>query len=628
METQTEYPILSSIRNPNDVKKLSQEQMTELGEEIRRCLVERVSENGGHLASNLGVVELSMAIDRVFDLDRDHVIYDVGHQSYVHKLLSGRFDRFCTLRQPGGISGFPRRDESPYDSFGTGHGSTSLSAALGFAKADKLAGSDAFSIAVIGDGAYTGGMIHEALNNYDPGLRLIIVLNENEMSISKNIGTFAKILMKLRNRPGYYRTKARTRNILLHIPLLGKPLFRFVRFVKKKAKNLFYGSNYFEDMGLYYLGPADGNNYRTVESLLTEAKNHGGSAIIHLKTSKGKGYEPAEEQPDLYHGVRPASSTPKGSGETFSSVFGEALCKEAEKDEKICAITAAMTAGTGLEPFEKAFPERFFDVGMAEEHAVTFAAGLAANGYRPVVAIYSTFLQRAYDQILHDVALQRLPVVFCIDRAGLNQADGATHHGIFDVSFLSSIPGMTLYSAATYGALREALHQALSCPGPVAVRYCSGSESQEVAGAFYTTDVPFPAVRKNFSDGTECRAYVLVHGRMAAAALKACRILADEGITTGVLLTEILKPYGLLLDKIRQTIPEDGKPLLCVEEEIRAGGMGMMLHDEAGCDFGHAVEVLAPRETFAEPGEGQTVFEAAGVSAEQIAQAVRKIIRN
>ena len=410
------YPYLSRVNTPDDLKTLSQDELTALSAEIRDFLVKRVSINGGHLASNLGVVELTLAIHRVFSTPKDHLIFDVGHQSYVHKLLTGRRDRFETLRRGGGLSGFPKRSESEHDCFGAGHSSTSLSAALGFAESDRLAGSDAYTVCVFGDGAYTGGMIHEALNNCSRKLRLIIIINENEMSISKNIGRFARNLSRLRSSRGYFRTKSATATLLGKIPLLGRPLVNLIRNIKIAFKNMLYGSNYFENLGLYYLGPIDGNDEAAVERLLQEAKTTKQSCIIHVKTKKGKGYAPAETYPDLFHGVSPSKSTvPEGN--SFSQEMGETLCKMAEENPKICAITAAMADGTGLTGFAEAYPNRFFDVGIAEEHAVTFAAGMAANGYRPVAAIYSTFLQRAYDNILHDVALQRLPVVFAVDSA-------------------------------------------------------------------------------------------------------------------------------------------------------------------------------------------------------------------
>ncbi|MBQ9761122.1 MAG: 1-deoxy-D-xylulose-5-phosphate synthase [Clostridia bacterium] len=574
-----QYPRLSQLNNPEDLKALPEEELPALATEIRKFLVERVTENGGHLASNLGVVELSLAIHRVFSTPHDHVIFDVGHQAYIHKLITGRRDRFDTLRQGGGISGFPKRTESEHDCFGTGHSSTSLSAALGFAEADRISGSDAYTVCVFGDGAYTGGMIHEALNNCRKNLRLIIVLNENEMSISKNIGRFAKELSHIRASKGYFRTKNATSSILRHIPLIGKPLVRgLVRF-KMALKAALYGSNYFENLGLYYLGPVNGNDEEAVELLLRQAKESGQSCVIHLKTKKGKGYAPAEATPTVYHGMSPAAKA-KSSQMTFSETMGETLTEMAVHDQRICAITAAMAEGTGLTRFRAVHPARFFDVGIAEEHAVTFAAGLAANGCRPVVALYSTFLQRAYDNILHDVALQDLPVVFCIDRAGLNAADGATHHGIFDVAFLSEVPKLEIYTPITRDALKNALKVAVTRNVPVAIRYPNGCEDERIISTFYGDGRPKDIrVRASFESGTALDAVIITHGRVSIEALKACEMLAKEGITAGVLLLEQLKPYEKVAAEIAAYLPQNEATVLYLEEEIRAGGMGMMLSD-------------------------------------------------
>ncbi len=478
------YPILARINGPEDLKALPASDMEPLAAEIRKCLVERVSENGGHLASNLGVVELTLAIHRVFSSPKDHIIFDVGHQCYVHKLLTGRKDLFPTIRQSGGLSGFPKRSESEHDAFGTGHSSTSLSAALGFAEADRLDHSDAYTVCVLGDGAYTGGMIHEALNNCKKDLRLIIILNENEMSISKNIGRFATSLSHLRSSRGYIKTKNAIGRFFRRIPLIGRKIFNRLLHIKKGLKSAVYGSNIFEDLGLFYLGPADGNREDSVEKLLQEAKDCSQSCIIHLKTQKGKGYTPAEETPDRFHGMAPAAS-PCSNEPTFSEAMSRHLCEMAADDKRICAITAAMASGTGLELFRKEYPKRFFDVGIAEEHAVTFAAGLSASGKRPAVAIYSTFLQRAYDNIIHDVALQGLPAVFFVDRAGLNLSDGPTHAGVFDVAFLSEIPGLRIYTPITVAALRQAMDEAFACGEPCAVRYPNGRENRAVVERFY-----------------------------------------------------------------------------------------------------------------------------------------------
>lgn len=624
--------ILDGIDKPDDLKSLSDTELDTLAGEIREKLVNIITPEdgclgrGGHLASNLGVVELTIALHRVFDSPHDHIIWDVGHQSYVHKLLTGRKDRFDTLRTPGGLSGFTKRSESEHDPFGAGHSSTALSAALGIAKAESLRGTGGYTVAVIGDGAFTGGMVQEALNNCEntKGLRLIIIINENEMSISRNIGSFAKSISKIRMRASYFRTKAATRHFLSRLPLIGKPMVSFITKVKKGLKDLLYGSNYFENLGLYYLGPIDGNDRNAVETMLREAKKFDESVVLHVKTKKGKGYEPAEKNPGVYHSVAPRGAVPGGG---FSKVFGNAIVREATADGKICAITAAMSSGTGLDTFRKLFPERFFDVGIAEEHAVTFAAGLAAGGMKPVAAIYSTFIQRAYDNILHDVALQSLPVVLCIDRAGLSVGDGATHHGIFDVSFLSAIPGITIYTPATYAGLEMSLRTALALGAPAAVRYPNAVEDDRVKRRFYAEDTPddVPGVRYDLSATDAPRAVIAVHGRMASEAIEISDALAARGIGCGILLCEYIKPYEQLAGEIEKMLPECTELFVCLEEEIRSGGFGMNLCDvleRRGAFEKMKKLIIATDDTFAVPDAGQTVYEAAGVDT---ASAIAKI---
>jgi 1-deoxy-D-xylulose-5-phosphate synthase len=618
---------LPDIHTPADLRALPAEAIPALCEEIRETLVETVTQNGGHLASNLGAVELSVAMHRVFDCPRDHFIFDVGHQSYVHKLLTGRYESFSTIRKGGGLSGFTKRSESEYDCFGAGHSSTSLSAALGFAQGDRMSGSDAFTLAVIGDGAFTGGMIHEALNNITPGLRLIIILNENEMSISKNIGRFATHMAKLRRKSGYFKTKKGISRFLKRIPLIGNALFCAARDTKKAFKNALYGSNYFEDLGLYYLGPADGNDYEAVEALLTEAKKQGDNVVIHLKTRKGKGYAPAEAEPGRYHGMPPAGTVAK---ENFSHRLGEILIRESAKDDRICAITAAMSEGTGLESFREACPHRFFDVGIAEEHALTFAAGLAANGYKPVTAIYSSFLQRSYDQIIHDVALQNLPVLTCIDRAGLNAGDGPTHHGIFDVSFLSAIPQVKIYTPITFAGLEVSVKKALAEGVPAAIRYPNGGEDDLLKATFYPDGEPTDVgVREsNPANPAIPDAVIVTHGRITREALAARERLATEGILVGILLCEYIKPYEALAKEIAARLPA-GVPVLFVEEEIRAGGFGMMLTDALrrnGGLAGHPNAVLAIANGFVTQGKNETILRTAGVDADAMVKELKTLL--
>ncbi len=631
MNLSEKYPLLGTINTPEDLKKIPENKIPDLCCEIRSFLVENVSRTGGHLASNLGVVELSVALHRVFSTPKDHIIFDVGHQSYVHKILTGRRDAFDTLRQGGGISGFEKRSESEHDCFGAGHSSTSVSAALGFAHADKLSGSDAYSVAVVGDGAMTGGMIHEALNNCSSDLRLIIILNENEMSISRNIGRFAASLSKLRSTVGYAKTKKFTRRFLLRIPIVGKGLFRLVRAAKKRVKNALYGSNYFEDLGLFYMGPIDGNDYEQVEATLMNAKMQPESVVVHLKTKKGLGYKPAENDPGEYHSVYPESA--QSGKESFSTVFGDELRRLADGDEKICAITAAMCHGTGLTAFKEKHVDRFFDVGIAEEHALTFSAGLAAQGMKPVAAIYSTFLQRAYDNIIHDVALQSLPVVMTVDRAGLNASDGATHHGIFDVAFLSQIPDMTIYTPATYDGLRRSLVEALSIGKMCAVRYPSGKEVPKIKEAFYEGGFGCDeiGVRSTLPESSAPDLLIVTHGRIASQALFAAEALSQQGMTCGVALLEKLKPYGECASKLLPYLPKQGGAVIFLEEEIRAGGMGLCLSDEMrrrGMLGGYKYEIMATDDSFAVQEKNENIYDTARISSPFIVKTALDLTKN
>lgn len=620
---------LKNIHSPKDLKAIPREEMPALAEEIRQELIRITAQNGGHLASNLGVVELSMAIHRVFDTPHDHVIFDVGHQSYVHKMLTGRYGQMDTIRQAGGLSGFTNRFESEHDCFGAGHSSTSLSAALGFAISDRINHKDSYTVAVIGDGAYTGGMIHEALNNCRKDLNLIIVMNENEMSISPNIGEFAKYLSKLRTKAGYFKIKKATGSFLKKIPLVGKALFGAVLYLKKALKNLLYGSNYFESMGLTYLGPIDGNDYNEVENLLREAKKLGESVVVHVKTQKGKGYFPAEEAPDIYHGIQPKVFQ-KSEKMSFSETMGLYVSDLAQHDGRICAITAAMCDGTGLRCFKNKCPERFFDVGIAEEHALTFAAGLAANGMLPYVAVYSTFLQRGYDNLIHDIALQKLPVVICVDRAGLNAGDGATHHGIFDVPFLSQIPGMKIYAPITAERLQASLREAYQNQEMCAIRYPNGVEEDSVIAEFYSgSSDPKPGAVRNYREDDQPSFVIVTYGRIVTEAMAAEKILRDRGIHTGIILLEVLKPYEETMQRIVSLLPKNPAGLIFLEEGIQCGGMGMNLSElmqqcEGLQNTAHSV--LAIQDSFvAKRLPGQNIYDAAKIGANQIVQCVERL---
>lgn len=623
MEDFSNFPILAKINSPDDVKALPEKELPDLAREIREYLVYRVGENGGHLASNLGAVELTMGIHRVFSSPRDHIIFDVGHQSYVHKLLTGRKEAFDTLRQPGGISGFPRREESAADAFGAGHSSTAISAAVGMAEAERLRGSDAYTVAVVGDGALTGGLSYEGLNNCRRNLRLIIILNENEMSISRNQGRLAGHISHLRSSRKYLKTKEFTSSALRHVPLLGKPIYHTIRWFKRRIKHLFYGENFFEHMGVRYLGPVDGNDLGSVIACLEHAKRLSCSVILHVKTKKGKGYAPAEEAPGKYHGLAPrGAATPE---KTFSAVFGETLTALAAGDPRVIGITAAMSDGTGLTPFAKTFPSRFFDVGIAEGHAVTFAAGLAAAGERPVVAVYSTFLQRAYDNILHDVALQRLPVLFCIDRAGLNLHDGVTHHGIFDVAMLSALPDFRIFAPVTFAGLRRSMELALSGGAPAAVRYPCGGEKPEILSAFYETPAGDPGVRM-WQNGEKPDVTVVTYGRIVTEALAAAKTLAEKGVAVRILLCEIVSPAAAVAKDLQPEIA--GRAVLFLEEGVLHGGFAENVSVElAARGASKPFRILAIENGFRPLTKGQTPAGAAGIDAAAIAGAVNELIK-
>ncbi len=476
--------ILDKINGPSDVRKLTYGQLELLAAEIRKFLIEKTSRHGGHLASNLGVVELTIAMYRVFDFPKDKLIWDVGHQSYTHKILSGRKGGFDELRQYGGISGFPKRRESEYDAFDTGHSSTSVSAGLGLVQARDLLGEDYKVISVIGDGALTGGMAYEALNNAgNRKTSFIIILNDNNMSISRNVGGVHTYLSQLRAAESYNALKENTKEALNRIPVVGSGMVEKITRTKNSIKQLVIPGMLFENMGITYLGPVDGHDIRSLVTILREASKINRSVLIHVKTKKGRGYGPAEKHPDVFHGIGPfdivtGKPLSSGGGPSYTDVFSDTICAMAKDDPRIVGVTAAMPGGTGLSAFAKAYPDRFFDVGIAEQHAVTSAAGMAAGGLRPFVAVYSSFLQRGFDQIMMDVCLQQLPVVFCIDRAGLVGSDGETHQGILDLTYMTAIPGMTVMAPKNMWELEKMLHFAASYEFPISIRYPRGKAYQ------------------------------------------------------------------------------------------------------------------------------------------------------
>lgn len=563
--------LLEGINSPEDVKKLNISELESLALEIREFLIEKVSKTGGHIASNLGVVELTLALHKVFNTPKDKIIWDVGHQSYVHKIITGRKDKFETLRSSGGISGFPKVKESPHDAFNTGHSSTSISAALGIAKARDIKKEDYSVIAVIGDGALTGGMAFEALNDAGRSLNnLIVILNDNEMSISKNVGGLSRYLSKIRTEPFYFKVKEDIDIILNKIPAIGKSAAKALSRAKGTIKYMLMPGMIFEELGFKYFGPIDGHNLVELSSVLSRAKKIKGPVLIHVCTQKGKGYTYAEEKPQRFHGIAPfeveTGELLVNSGGGYSDVFGRELVKIAKEDEKLVAITASMTHGTGLEEFSKKYHDRFFDVGIAEQHAVTFAAGLAQNGLKPVVAIYSSFLQRAYDQILHDVALQNLHVVFAIDRAGIVGEDGETHQGIYDLSFLTHIPNMTVLAPADYNEFTAMIDFAVKeyC-GPVAIRYPRGRGAESIG-----TDLPIKQGQGvRMCEGDDITIVAL--GNMVETALKVESMLRNQGISSDVINSRFAKPLDekLIVNSVLKT-----KRIVTIEDNTIVGGFG------------------------------------------------------
>ena len=518
------YKILCTVKSPDDIKKLTKSELDLLCSEIRDYLIETVSNNGGHLSSNLGTVELTVALHRMFDSPKDAIMFDVGHQSYTHKLLTGRFEKFSTLRKENGISGFMNPGESEHDFYISGHSSNCISAAYGIYKAKKLSNEEGTAVAVVGDGAMTGGMVYEALNNIGiDNSKFIVILNDNKMSISKNVGAIARHLNKIRLKSGYHKFKYSFSRFLNGIPFIGDNLYRFFYRLKKVLKNALYHSNIFEGLGFNYLGPVDGHDISALENVLSIAKKQDRPTLVHVVTVKGKGYSFAETDPGTYHGVS-NFNTDEGfvskSAITYSDVAAKTLCELAEEDNRVCAITAAMTFGTGLCDFEQKFPQRFFDVGIAEEHAMTFAAGLAKGGMKPFFVVYSSFLQRSYDQILHDVGISKLPVKICVDRAGFVGEDGCTHQGLFDVPFLTTVPDMTVFSPASFSELAGTVKLANDFETPVAVRYPRGICNDEELFTYTGEDYD---IFKSDSD-TVC----LTYGRISYNVYKAAYL--DEKV--------------------------------------------------------------------------------------------------
>lgn len=603
-----EYDI--KIPGPEALRKMDYAQLSELCAGIRSFLVESVMKTGGHLSSNLGAVELTVALERTFDPFKDRIVFDVGHQSYVHKLLTGRQAGFETLRSIGGMSGFPKPSESDADAFIAGHASNSISVALGMARARTLTGGDYSVVCVTGDGALTGGLAFEALNDAgQSGERLVVVLNDNGMSIKKNVGAVARMLAAQRVKPAYYKFKKGYRKVMFAIPG-GKAIYRFNHSVKEALKHAILHNSTFEELGFQYIGPVDGHDIKQLTYLLEAAKNAPGPVLVHVVTKKGKGYGPAEAEPDKYHGVSPRGE--RCEGESFSSVFGRRITELARGDGRICAITAAMEQGTGLAGFAEEFPDRFFDVGIAEGHAVSMAAGMAKQGLVPVFAVYSSFLQRAFDMIIHDVAILGLHVVFAVDRAGLVGEDGETHHGAFDAGFLRQVPGMTVWSPSSAAELRDMLDAAIAASGPVAVRYPRGCEGAYREGG---AD-PVRMLR----EGTDV--LLVGYGRLINEINAAADLLAAEGISAGVLKLGRICPIDL--DAV--CAAAEGAGRVCVAEEtVQAGSVG----ESIACAIasrGIKARVLLKNlgSSFASHGSAADLLAALGLDAKGIAACVRE----
>ena len=617
--------VLDKIQKENDIKQLTEGELEKLRDEIREFLINSISVTGGHLASNLGVVELTMALHLSFELPKDKIIWDVGHQSYTHKILTGRREGFGSLRQYGGMSGFPKANESDCDCFNTGHSSTSISAGLGMAQARELSGEDYHVVSVIGDGALTGGMAFEALNNAsDIKSNFIIVLNDNKMSISENVGGLSRYLGQFRTADAYRDLKTNVMEILNHIPNVGPRMVKRIRNTKSSIKQLLIPGMFFEEMGIIYLGPVNGNDIAGMRKVLAEAKRVEGPVLVHVLTQKGAGYLPAEKHPSRFHGAEPfdiPTGLPKKKQEkaNYTDVFASVMRKLGEQDDKIVAITAAMADGTGLMRFKKEFPKRFFDVGIAEEHAVTFAAGLAKAGMKPVFAVYSSFLQRAYDQILHDVCIQNLPVIFAVDRAGLVGSDGETHQGIFDISYLSSVPNMTIMAPKNRLELRDMMQFAVEYHAPIAIRYPRGTAFDGLKECRQPVKL---GKSETLHEGKEIA--VLALGSMVQTAEQVREQLLEQGYD----ITLVNARFAMPFDKERiKELAQTHTLLVTMEENVKSGGFGehvaAYLKQE---DIATRMLMIAIPDAYVEHGNVEKLKQELGIDASSVTERILETI--
>ncbi len=619
--------MLEKINEPKDLKKLTIKEKEQLAEEIREKLINIVSENGGHLASNLGVVELTIAIESVFDLPKDKVVWDVGHQTYVHKMLTGRQAQMKNIRKLNGIAGFPKTNESKYDSFNTGHSSTSISAAMGMAKARDIKKQNNNVIAVIGDGALTGGMALEALNHVGSSqTKMMVILNDNEMSISKNIGGINMFLSKLRARKAYTVSNKSGKKVIYKIPLVGKKIVKIIQRAKQSMKQLIIPKMFFEDIGFKYLGPVDGHNIEDLEILLSRAKDLEEPVLVHVLTKKGKGYKYAEQNPDRFHAIssfnKEDGTLKKKKEKDYSAVFGEKLINMAEKNEKIVAITAAMKDGTGLNEFSKKFPNRFFDVGIAEQHAVTFAAGLAKEGMVPFVPIYSSFYQRAYDQVIHDVCMQNLPVIMCVDRSGIVGADGETHQGIFDMSFFKIVPNISIMSPKNFKELQDMMEFAVDLKRPVVIRYPRGTEGNEKFENQEKIILGEPEILKDGNDVT-----IIAIGNQVDKAIKISKELKKQNIMAEVINTRFLKPLNE--EKIIKSISKT-RFVVTIEDSTIIGGLSSTVNEMIIKNKLENIKLknFAYPDVFVEHGKVEEIEEKYGLDEISILQFIKSNIED
>ena len=640
-ESQKKFKILDTVNIPGDIKKFNIHELTELSQDIRDFLIWNISRTGGHLGSNLGIVELTVALHYIFDSPKDKIIWDVGHQSYAHKILTGRKDRFCELRKKDGLSGFTKISESEHDPFGAGHSSTALSAAIGMARANILDNasnpvnsvknkkSGDYIIAVIGDGSFTGGLVYEALNNSKNCKNLIVILNDNEMSISKNVGTMAEYLANIRTTKKYYSFRSGVKKIFSSIPFIGKGFVKLFQKLTRLLRRSLYNATFFEQMGFDFLGPVNGHSIKNLLAVLNEAKTRKNPVFIHVKTQKGRGYEKAENSSAEYHSVGKFDIDEgiKTGGASFASNFGKKICESAEENKKICAVTAAMAEGTELALFREKYPERFFDVGIAESHAAIFSAGLAAGRYIPVYAVYSTFLQRAYDQILHDIAIQNLHVVFCVDRAGLVGEDGVTHHGIFDVAFLNHIPNITVFSPSSYHEFNESFDYAVNkINSPVVIRYPKGKEDEEFNRKLLDfnaeNNLDYIYIKNNNS-----KYLIITYGRISKIAFEVYEKLNNNA---DFIKLNKIKPIEYIFPEI---IKSDAKNIILIEESIEHGGVSEIIASQMSKYVGRD-DPGVPQKTkkikifainnFVEQGEIGELFDECGFDAEKIYEEIIK----